>query len=263
MNKAVMKVKLQAAVLVWILLLLGSGRAALTALAETHSDASAAATDGASSKDSPVRYPSLVPKESAPQMGSYSLADPKGNVCLKASMAVEFVVTKAKKTLYYNIDPFSIKPMGFCGKNTSDLSLTFNGGNVDFTFLKEGNVSYASKIEVTLQATADCKGCQSEQFTGVLSNSKLFRAEDGLSYKCNSKKTLQMAENLKIKITKLRIQAFNIINGQFGNEVECWPDCIKRLVPLILGSVAVGICLLAIVAYLMVREHRTQGYERI
>ncbi|MFT7810948.1 lysosome-associated membrane glycoprotein 3 [Arapaima gigas] len=140
-----------------ILLLLGSRRAVLVALAETRSEVSVAATNGTYHEVTYTQMPTLVPKESVPQIGSYSLLDSNGRICLKASMAVEYVVTYGKKTLYYNIHPSSTNATGACRENTSNLLLSFSGGNIEFTFLKKGTISYVSEIRADLQATPDCK----------------------------------------------------------------------------------------------------------
>lgn len=48
-----------------------------------------------------------------------------------------------------------------------------------------------------------------------------------------------------------------------GSEVECWVDFNKKVIPII--SIAVVVCLTLIVAisFLVIRDRRRVGYERI
>lgn len=46
-------------------------------------------------------------------------------------------------------------------------------------------------------------------------------------------------------------------------DFECWQDYIKRIIPIILGAIAVGICLIVIVSFLVVREYRHRDYESL
>lgn len=55
----------------------------------------------------------------------------------------------------------------------------------------------------------------------------------------------------------------NMIYPDLISEVECWEDYNKRMIPIILGAVAVAICLIAILTYVLVRERRGRGYEQL
>lgn len=41
-----------------------------------------------------------------------------------------------QKFYYFNIDPRGTRPTGYCGNRTAVLSLEFEGGNVEFNFVK-------------------------------------------------------------------------------------------------------------------------------
>lgn len=47
------------------------------------------------------------------------------------------------------------------------------------------------------------------------------------------------------------------------SDFECWEDYIRRIVPIILGAIAVGVALIAVVSYLVIREYRNRGYESL
>ncbi|KAJ8277207.1 hypothetical protein GJAV_G00072590 [Gymnothorax javanicus] len=177
-------------------------------------------------------------------------------------MGVQYTVTKNKNFLYLNIDPSSTSATGKCGQNTTTLSLNFTGGHLEFTFHKEETVSYVTAVRASLEASI-CKSCQREIFRGVITNKKLFKASAGFCYKCDTETILQLAENLHIKIINAKLQAFDINDRKFGLEEECWLDFNRWAIPIILGGVASGICLIAILTYLIIRENRPEGYERI
>ncbi|KAL6469528.1 hypothetical protein MHYP_G00230520 [Metynnis hypsauchen] len=151
------------------------------------------------------KNPTLQPKPSPPPVGIYTLAR-QGRVCVRASLGVEFTVIENKKSSFFNIDPKSTRATGYCGDQRAVLSLVFDGGNLEFTFIKDGGLSYVSKLRATLTPMPPCKKC---------------------------------------------------------NKVECWADYTKRIIPIVLGAVVVGIILIAVLVYVLTRERRGQGYERL
>ncbi|XP_051550522.1 lysosome-associated membrane glycoprotein 3-like [Myxocyprinus asiaticus] len=106
------------------------------------------------------KRPVLQPKESAPLQFTSTLRNPQGKVCLRASLGVEFIVRENKKKYYFNINPSSTQATGHCGNIRSVLSLEFDGGRLEFTFIKEGGVSYVKTIKSLLKPAPPCKNCQ-------------------------------------------------------------------------------------------------------
>uniref|UniRef100_A0A8C2PX77 Lysosome-associated membrane glycoprotein 2-like luminal domain-containing protein n=1 Tax=Cyprinus carpio TaxID=7962 RepID=A0A8C2PX77_CYPCA len=203
--------------------------------------------------DPPITYlsqrPVLQPKESTPPEFLYTLKNPQGKVCVRASLGVEYVVRENNKNYYFNVNPSFTRVTGFCGAQKSVFSLEFDGGHLEFTFIKVPTVAFISMINKT--------------YVGVVSNDKLFKAKNGLSFQCKSQTTLILASFLRVKLVPMQIQAFGLANGAFGKEVECWEDYNKRMIPIILGAVAAAVCLIAILTYVLVRERRNQGYEQL
>ncbi|XP_077057928.1 lysosome-associated membrane glycoprotein 3 isoform X2 [Siphateles boraxobius] len=214
------------------------------------------------SGDAPKR-PVLQPKETAPPQITYTLKNLQGQVCVRASLGVEYVVRENKKKYYFNLDPGSTQATGNCRKQKAVLSLDFAGGNLQFTFIKEGDVSYVKTITGLLMPAPTCKNCQNKTYVGIVDHEKLFKAKNGLSFQCKSDITLILSSNLKVKLMPMQIQAFDLASGAFGKEVECWEDYNKRMIPIILGAVAVAVCLIAILTYVLVRERRGRGYEQL
>lgn len=49
-----------------------------------------------------------------------------------------------------------------------------------------------------------------------MDHEKLFKTNKGQSFKCQSKTSLILAENLEIKLIPMQVQAFDLSKGSFG-----------------------------------------------
>ncbi|CAM4653505.1 hypothetical protein PO909_026908 [Leuciscus waleckii] len=226
---------------------------------------SAASSDqvpAVNSRDAPKR-PVLQPKHTVPPQVTYTLKNLKGQVCVRASLGAQYVVRENKKKYYFNLNPGSTQASGYCSDKKTLLSLDFAGGNLQFVFIKEGDVSYVKTIKGLLMPTPPCKDCQNKTYIGIVDHEKLFSAKPGLSFRCKSETIEKLSSTLTLKLVPLQIQAFDLASGAFGKEVECSADYNKRMIPIILGAVAAAICLIAILTYVLVRERRGRGYEQI
>uniref|UniRef100_A0A671SQE3 Lysosome-associated membrane glycoprotein 2-like luminal domain-containing protein n=1 Tax=Sinocyclocheilus anshuiensis TaxID=1608454 RepID=A0A671SQE3_9TELE len=223
-----------------------------------HLSASADEVPAIINSDPPItnlsKRPVLQPKETAPPQFLCTLRNPQGKVCVRASLGVEYVVRENKKNYYFNMNPSSTRATGFCGNQKSILSLDFDGGHLEFTFIK--------RIRIIYEIISPCLA-PNKTYVGVINHDKLFKAKNGLSFQCKSQMTLILASYFRVKLVPLQIQAFDLANGAFGKEVECWEDYNKRMIPIILGAVAAAVCLIAILTYVLVRERRGQGYEQL
>ncbi|KAL1022472.1 hypothetical protein UPYG_G00028140 [Umbra pygmaea] len=205
--------------------------------------------------------PVLQPKETVPVTGTYVLKNLTQKPCIKVSMGVEYIVIQKKKRSYFNLDPTTTQISGKCDEKEAILSLGIlgNGGYLELTFQKTGNQSYLSKVRANL---APGKG--NINYPGVIDHEKLFQTDAGCSLKCSSQTEFNLAENLHVKIGSLQFQAFKLTAETFGPEVECWKDFLKRIIPIIIGATAVGLLLIAIVTFLIIRDRRRHsGYDRI
>ncbi|CAB1324230.1 unnamed protein product [Coregonus sp. 'balchen'] len=204
--------------------------------------------------------PVLQPKETVPVTGNYVVNNTAGKPCIKVSMGVEYIVIEKKKASYFNLDPTTTLATGRCGEKEAVLSLAIvgEGGYLNLTFEKEGNLSYVSKVNANL---APGKG--NKNYPGVIEHEKLFPTAAGRSFKCNSQTKFHLAENLRVKLVPLQFQAFKLTNGKFGEEVECWADFNKRIIPIIIGATAVALLLIAVLTFLIIWNRRRAGYDRI
>ncbi|KAJ4943479.1 hypothetical protein JOQ06_005979 [Pogonophryne albipinna] len=209
-----------------------------------------------------VYRPALQPTETAPPIGTYKHV---GKSCIKATMGVQYIVIEKKKAWYYNLEPSRVRTGGSCGEEAAVLSLTLpdNAASLQLTFRKKGNIFYVSNLTAHVSPLPVFQGCSNKTYSGVLTNGKLFAAADGQSFKCESENLLLTSPELRIRLVPLQIQAFTLLKGHYGKEVECWADFTKRVIPIILGATVVGLFLIAVTTSLFIKDHHREGYDRL
>ncbi|KAK5869552.1 hypothetical protein PBY51_024259 [Eleginops maclovinus] len=212
-----------------------------------------------------IYRPALQPTDTLPPIETYTLKNHVGKPCIKATMGVEYIVIENKKTWYYNLDPSRIKIGGYCGKEAAVLSLTLpdNASILELGFRKERNIFYVSNLTAHVSPLPVCQGCVNKTYSGVLTDDKLFAVADGQSFKCNSENLLLTSPELRIRLVPLQIQAFTLLKGHYGKEVECWADFTKRVIPIIIGATVVGLFLIAVTTSLFLKDRRREGYDRL
>ncbi|KAM6938270.1 lysosome-associated membrane glycoprotein 3 isoform 2-T2 [Lycodopsis pacificus] len=210
-----------------------------------------------------IHQPVLQPSEAVPPIGTYVVTNLVGKPCIKATMGAEYIVTE-KKTWYFNLDPSRVRTSGFCGEGAAALSLTLPGdaASLQFTFRKENNIFYVDKLTAHVSPLPVCQGCANKSYSGSLAHEKLFAAGNGQSFKCQSEQLLWTSPELRIKLVPLQMQAFTLPNGQYGIEVECQHDFTKRVIPIIVGAIVVGLILIAVLTSLFIKDRRG-GYTRL
>ncbi|XP_069009629.1 lysosome-associated membrane glycoprotein 3 [Embiotoca jacksoni] len=212
-----------------------------------------------------IRRPVLQPCEATPPTGTYTLNNPGGRTCIRATMGVEYVVIENKKTWYFNLDPNRVRTDGSCGEEAAVLALALPGkpASLQFTFRKEKNIFYVTNLTAHLSPQPVCQGCAHKNYSGSTVYEKLFSAADGQSFMCKSENLLLTSSELRIKLVSLQIQAFDVQEGKYGKGVECWADFNKRAIPIIVVAVGVGLILIAALTCLFVKDRRVQGYESL
>ncbi|XP_076010668.1 lysosome-associated membrane glycoprotein 3 [Genypterus blacodes] len=214
-----------------------------------------------------IYQPVLQPTEVTPSIETYTVKTLAGKPCVKVTVGVEYIViTKQKKrNSYFNLDPGRVSTSGYCGNDTAILSLTLpsNAGSLNFTFTKEGSISYVSRLSAHISPLPPCQECASQVYSGVLSHNKLFKATIGRSFSCYSESQFVMEDELRVKLVPLKVQAFIDHEGTYGVEEECLADYNKRVVPVIMGAAAVGLLLIVMLTFLFIKDHRREGYETL
>ncbi|KAK2835172.1 hypothetical protein Q5P01_015656 [Channa striata] len=215
--------------------------------------------------DSWVYQPVLRPSETTPPIGTYRLESSEGRPCIKALMGAEYMVIEKQKTWYFNVDPSRVVVTGDCGRDAAVLSLKLpdNAASLNFSFTKEKNRFYVTKLTAQLSPLPVCQTCPNKTYSASLDRQKLFAADVGRSFTCRSGNLLLMSSQLKIRLVPLQMQAFTLTSAQFGREVECWADYSKEVIPIIIGAAVVGIVLIAVLTLLFIKDRRRQGYDRI
>ncbi|XP_023195809.1 lysosome-associated membrane glycoprotein 3 [Xiphophorus maculatus] len=209
--------------------------------------------------------PVLQHIETVPTPGSYMLRDYAGQPCIKANLGAEYVVIENKTNWYFSLDPSRVMLSGECSKDEALLSLMLpdNSAQLEFTFRKDEDNFYVTKLAAGLFPLPVCKGCPNKTYSGFLSNQTLFKAANDKSFKCTSESLLSVSSKLRIKLVRLQMQAFGVPDGQFREEDECWADFNHRAVPIIIGSIATGVLLGIVLSFLIIRDRHAPGYERL
>ncbi|XP_029939344.1 lysosome-associated membrane glycoprotein 3 [Salarias fasciatus] len=212
-----------------------------------------------------IYQPALQPSESIPPIGTYMLRNQAGEPCVKVTLGVEYIVVEKMKSWYFSMDPTRVGTSGYCTNNLAVLSLMLphSSAGLQFTFMKEKKTFYVQQLEAHISPQPICEKCANKTYVGLLAQKKLFVTSDGQSFKCASETLLVLSPQLKIKLVPLQMQAFSLPRGAYGTELECWADYNKRVIPIVIGAVVVGLLLIAMLTFLFIKDRRTQDYERL
>ncbi|KFO07454.1 Lysosome-associated membrane glycoprotein 3, partial [Balearica regulorum gibbericeps] len=100
--------------------------------------------------------PTPAPRPSPIPTGIYTVSN--GNrTCIKAVMGLQLMAqnTQKKQMEYMAVNPNATETSGSCGTVQSELNITFSGGFINFTFVKQAPTYYVSKIEARLQLSSE------------------------------------------------------------------------------------------------------------
>ncbi|XP_015677890.2 lysosome-associated membrane glycoprotein 3 [Protobothrops mucrosquamatus] len=202
--------------------------------------------------------PRLALQPSPAMTGTYSVSNGTAD-CIKALTGLTMMVTNTKtgELEYFNIDPNATHTAGYCGYSQSMLNISFEGGFVKFTFTKKEMVYYISMTEASLTVLS-----QGFAYNGI-KNEQLFSTAVGNSFKCLSTQTVSLASNFQLQVANSQLQAFDIVNNQFGKEEECTLDRNKRLIPATIGFSLSGLIIIILFSCVLYRRKTHSGYSRI
>ncbi|XP_009471131.1 PREDICTED: lysosome-associated membrane glycoprotein 3 [Nipponia nippon] len=202
--------------------------------------------------------PTLAPQPSPIPTGTYTVSS--GNrTCIKAVMGLQLMAqnTETKRMEYMAVNPNATETSGSCGTVQSELNITFSGGFINFTFVKQAPMYYVSKIETRLQLSSGGM----LYYAGI--HEKLFTTKLGNSFKCASKQTFSLEKNFQLLFVNMQLQAFDIVGNQFGKEEECSPDKNSKAAPIVVGLTILGLFVIVFATFLISRRKPHRGYERI
>lgn len=202
--------------------------------------------------------PTLAPQPSPIPTGTYIISS-SNKTCIKAVMGLQLMAlsTQKKQMKYLTVSPNATQISGSCGMVQSVLNITFPGGFISFVFVKKDPTYYVSTIEAELQLPSE----------GILYyvaiRQQHFTAKLGNSYKCASKQTFGLERTYQLVIVNMQLQAFDIVDNQFGREEECFLDKSTKAVPVAVGLSILGLLVIVFVTFLISRRKPYRGYERI
>ncbi|XP_074768688.1 lysosome-associated membrane glycoprotein 3 isoform X1 [Athene noctua] len=200
--------------------------------------------------------PTLTPQPSLIPTGTYTVST--GNrTCVKAVMGLQLMAqnTQTKRMEYMAVNPNATQTSGSCGMEQSELNITFSGGFINFTFVKQAPTYYVSKIETRLQSEG--------MLYYAAIHEKLFTTKLGNSFKCASKQTFHLEKNFQLLFVNMQLQAFDIVGNQFGKEEECFADKNSKAAPIAVGLSILGLFVIVFAIFLISRRKSHQGYQRI
>uniref|UniRef100_A0A8C4TVQ1 Lysosome-associated membrane glycoprotein 2-like luminal domain-containing protein n=1 Tax=Falco tinnunculus TaxID=100819 RepID=A0A8C4TVQ1_FALTI len=229
-----------------------------TATATTNATTVSPATQTTIPPTTTTARPTSAPQPSPIPTGTYTVSNGT-RICIKAAMGLQLMAQNSlkKQMEYMVVNPNETQTSGSCGTVQAELSITFSGGFINFTFAKQAPVYYVSKIESRLQLSSE----------GMLYyaaiHEKLFTTKLGNSFKCASKQTFGLEKGFQLLFVNMQLQAFDIVGNQFGKEEECIPDKNSKAAPIAVGLSILGLFVIVFATFLISRRKPHRGYERI
>ncbi|XP_064241474.1 lysosome-associated membrane glycoprotein 3 isoform X2 [Passer domesticus] len=227
-----------------------------TATALTNTTGTHAGTQTAPTSPASTVRPPPTPQPSAIPTGTYTVSDGNGT-CVKAVMGLQLLGRNTPQMEYVTVNPNATKISGSCGMVQSELNLTFSGGFVNITFVKQASSYSVTKIESRIQFSSE-----GMLYYAAL-NEKLFTTKLGNSFKCASRQTFPLEKNFQILFVHMQLQAFDIVGDQFGKEEECFLDRNGRVAPIAVCLCILGLFVIVFATFLISRRKPQRGYERI
>ncbi|XP_059711687.1 lysosome-associated membrane glycoprotein 3 [Haemorhous mexicanus] len=229
-----------------------------TATAMTNTTGTHAGTQTAPTSPASTVRPSPTPQPSAIPTGTYTVSDGNGT-CVKAVMGLQLMArnTQQEQMEYVTVNPNATKISGSCGMMQSELNLTFSGGFVNISFVKQAPSYSVTKIESRIQLSSE-----GMLYYAAL-NEKLFTTKLGNSFKCASRQTFSLEKNFQILFVHMQLQAFDIVGNQFGKEEECFLDRNGKIAPIAVCLSILGLFVIVFATFLISRRKPQRGYERI
>uniref|UniRef100_A0A8C7E5T7 Lysosome-associated membrane glycoprotein 2 n=1 Tax=Naja naja TaxID=35670 RepID=A0A8C7E5T7_NAJNA len=217
------------------------------------------ATDTSTSESNATETPSspTIQPEEKPASGSYTVKS--GPVtCILANMGLQLNVTQ-QTPMITNFNPNNTVASGNCGKTTAVLRLSDGNTKIDFLFAVKNSTSsekfYLKGVDITVVDSPNATSASNH----TLNN---WETTMGNSYLCRKEQSILVSPGYKINIFDLKIQPFEVEEGQFSAAEDCIPAGDNFFVPLVMAAALVGLVWLVVMAYCTKIRHRA-GYRQI
>ncbi|XP_063169532.1 lysosome-associated membrane glycoprotein 2 isoform X2 [Candoia aspera] len=198
-----------------------------------------------------------VPPEEKPGTGSYTVKS--GEVtCLLANLGLQLNITQ-QIPLIINFNPNTTLASGHCGQTTAALQLSDGSKKVDFLFA----VRNATSEKFYLKGV-DIAPCSSSATLSATNHSlNYWETTLGNSYLCRKEESIIVIPGYKVNIFDLKIQPFEVEEGQFSAAQECSLDDDTILIPIIVGAALAGLIVIIVTTYLIGRRKTYAGYQTL
>lgn len=214
----------------------------------------------------PTPKPTTTPPKPQPTpavnvtMGTYNLTQDK-KVCLLAQMGVEIRLATPKANGSFIIQPKDTKAEGFCLATRANLTLVFKEGYITFMFNKSTaeKTAYVDDLSFKLAYPLSKDGTV---YSAQNKSVHLFAAKIGRSYSCKTE-SLYMGNGLYLDFTKDRVQGFNVTANEFGATDACPADQPDYRVAIAVGVTLLVLIVIVVIAYLLGRKKRADGYQSL
>ncbi|XP_063298794.1 lysosome-associated membrane glycoprotein 3 isoform X2 [Pelobates fuscus] len=198
--------------------------------------------------------PTLAPHSSKPASGNYTVKDEKVT-CIKASMGLELQLYNSSRIEgYFDIVPETTKATGNCGTDAANLNITFAEGFINFGFVQDKSGYYIKEVDVVFKLS-------SQTWRANSTNEKLLYTDKGYAVKCKNTPTIKFKNDLNLVMAEVKLQAFDLNNGEFGKVTTCSYD--RNIIGIAVGVTVLVIVIIIVIIYLIWHKKKSSGYERI
>jgi len=148
----------------------------------------------------------------------------------------------------------------FANMTLNFTSYQYNENTTKYWALTDSSITYMSGNNPFFPNSDAKLGTQ----TLMASNLSLFNTTYGNSYKCHNKEPGNFT-NWQLTLTDVKLQPFNITDGDYGAIEDCAGDVKDDwLIPVIVGSVLGGLVIVVVVAYIIGRrKQNNDSYEHM
>ncbi|XP_036404994.1 macrosialin-like [Megalops cyprinoides] len=200
--------------------------------------------------------------------GNYTLKDKDGKSCVLIQMGlqirVQFATKNNKSEGTFIVQPLKTTVTGTCDASKANFNLTFPEGFVALQFQKNATQKavYVTSVAVEVTYPFDQAVDPTAKYSAKNESLELFRAGIGHSYSCRSQ-VVNMGQVITLSVTQNRMQAFNITNDNYGLPDPCPADKPDYRVAIAVGIVLLVLICIVVLAYLVGRRRRTDGYQSL
>ncbi|XP_008285995.1 lysosome-associated membrane glycoprotein 1 [Stegastes partitus] len=177
-----------------------------------------------------------------------------------AQMGLQIRLQSKEANGTFTVQPNKTTPSGFCKETTANLTLSFKEGFITFLFNKSvaNNTAFVNALSFSVTSL---KGGNAAS-TAKNESTHLFAAKIGRSYSCRNE-SIYMGNGLYLDVTQDRLQAFNVSNNDFGTPDNCAADQPDYRVAIAVGVTLLVLIAVVVIAYLLGRKKRTDGYQSL